>query len=393
MIKLMREKSKDENVEYDYCEIETKNVFKEQFDSIKKTHVHTKEHSDSLIDKLNLKSAANEDLKAQIQDKGIVEQSKAKQPLDKELDFACCPDWSLVSGLQMFKTHDREPLSTHELYNGTEFVNKTLCEFHENVGRTPQQNGVVKRRNQILVDDAHTMLIFAKALLFLWAEAIDTTCYTQNRSIIRRRYNKTPYEPMQDKKPDLSFFHVFGALCYPTNDNDDFGNLDAKADIDKVLLIKLKWIYKVKTDEFGEALKNKARLVAQGFRQEQGINFEESFAPVTRIEAIRIFVANAAHKNMTIYQMDVKMAFLNGELKEGVYVSTPNPLARRIYQSPRGIFINQSKYASEIVKKYGMLSSDSVDTPMVEKSKLDEVLQGTPIDATLYRGMNGPIRI
>ncbi|GKB97497.1 retrovirus-related pol polyprotein from transposon TNT 1-94 [Tanacetum coccineum] len=92
---------------------------------------------------------------------------------------------------------------------------------------------------------------------------------------------------------------------------------------DKVFLIKLKWIYKVKTDESGGVLKNKARLVAQGFRQEEGIDFEESFAPVARIEAIRIFVANAAHKNMTIYQMDVKTAFLNGELKEEVYVSQP----------------------------------------------------------------------
>ncbi|GJW88147.1 retrovirus-related pol polyprotein from transposon TNT 1-94 [Tanacetum coccineum] len=74
----------------------------------------------------------------------------------------------------------------------------------------------------------------------------------------------------------------------------------------KVFLIKLKWIYKVKTDEFGEVLKNKARLVAQGFRQEEGIDFEESFAPVARIEDICILVANAAHKNMPIYQMDGK---------------------------------------------------------------------------------------
>ncbi|GJR96192.1 copia protein [Tanacetum coccineum] len=85
---------------------------------------------------------------------------------------------------------------------------------------------------------------------------------------------------------------------------------------DKVLLIKLKWIYKVKMDEFGGVLKNKARLVAQGFRQEEGINFEESFAPIARIQAIRIFIANVAHKNMTIYEMEVKTAFLNGELKE-----------------------------------------------------------------------------
>ncbi|GJU19177.1 retrovirus-related pol polyprotein from transposon TNT 1-94 [Tanacetum coccineum] len=93
--------------------------------------------------------------------------------------------------------------------------------------------------------------------------------------------------------------------------------------LDKVMLIKLKWIYKVKTDEFGGVLKNKARLFAQGFRQEEGIDFEESFTPVARIEAIRIFVANAANKNMTIFQMDVKMTFLNGELKEKVYVSQP----------------------------------------------------------------------
>ncbi|GJR59383.1 retrovirus-related pol polyprotein from transposon TNT 1-94 [Tanacetum coccineum] len=90
---------------------------------------------------------------------------------------------------------------------------------------------------------------------------------------------------------------------------------------DKVFLIKLKWIYKVKTDEFGGVLKNKARLVAHGFRQEEGIDFKESFAPVSRIEAIRIFIENTAHKNMTIYQMDVKTAFLNGKLKEVVYVS------------------------------------------------------------------------
>nr|GEV46386.1 retrovirus-related Pol polyprotein from transposon TNT 1-94 [Tanacetum cinerariifolium] len=92
---------------------------------------------------------------------------------------------------------------------------------------------------------------------------------------------------------------------------------------DKVMLIKLKWIYKVKTDKFGEVLKNKARLVAQGFMQEEGIDFEESFAPIARIEAICIFVANAANKNLMIFQMDIKMAFLNDELKEEVYVSQP----------------------------------------------------------------------
>ncbi|GKB58598.1 retrovirus-related pol polyprotein from transposon TNT 1-94 [Tanacetum coccineum] len=224
-------------------------------------------------------------------------------------------------------------------------------------------------------------------------------------------------------------------------------------------------IANVKTNKFGGVLKNKARLVAQGFRQEEGIDFDELFAPIPRIEAIRIFIANAANKNMTIYQMDVKTAFLNGKLKEEVYVSQlegfvdqDNPshvyklkkalyvnptlfirkagnellllqiyvddiifastntamcnefanlmttkfkmsmmgqmsffLGLQISQSPRGIFINQSKYAFEIIKKYGLLTSNSVDTPMVEKNKLDNDLQGTPVDATLYRGIIGSL--
>nr|GFC92682.1 retrovirus-related Pol polyprotein from transposon TNT 1-94 [Tanacetum cinerariifolium] len=89
---------------------------------------------------------------------------------------------------------------------------------------------------------------------------------------------------------------------------------------DKVMVITLKWIFKVKLDELGGILKNKARLVARGYRQEEGIDFEESFAPVARIEAIRIFLAYAPQKNMVVYQMDVKTAFLNGTLREEVYV-------------------------------------------------------------------------
>ncbi|GJX55157.1 retrovirus-related pol polyprotein from transposon TNT 1-94, partial [Tanacetum coccineum] len=92
---------------------------------------------------------------------------------------------------------------------------------------------------------------------------------------------------------------------------------------DCAIVIALKWIYKVKLDEYGDVLKNKVRLVAKGYRQEEGIDFEESFTPVARLEAIRIFIANAASKNMIVYQMDVKTAFLNGEFKEEVYVSQP----------------------------------------------------------------------
>nr|GEY41933.1 copia protein [Tanacetum cinerariifolium] len=93
--------------------------------------------------------------------------------------------------------------------------------------------------------------------------------------------------------------------------------------LDCVMIIALKWIYKVKLDEYGDVLKNRARLLDKGYRQEEGIDFEESYAPVACIEAIRIFIANAASKKMTIYQMDVKTTCLNGELKEEIYVSQP----------------------------------------------------------------------
>ncbi|GJV62744.1 retrovirus-related pol polyprotein from transposon TNT 1-94, partial [Tanacetum coccineum] len=208
--------------------------------------------------------------------------------------------------------------------------------------------------------------------------------------------------------------------------------------LDKVMLIKLKWIYKVKTDEFGGVLKNKARLVSQGFRQEEGIDFEESFAPVARIEAISIFVANAANKNMLIFQMDVKTAFLNGELKEEVYVLQPEGFFDQEYPSHvyklKNALISQhfskgavdptlftrkagndlllvqiyvddiifastntalcNEFANQMTTKFKMSMMgqiDSVDTPMVEKNKLDKDLQGTPVDATLYRGMIGSL--
>ncbi|GJU65036.1 putative ribonuclease H-like domain-containing protein [Tanacetum coccineum] len=631
--------------------------------------------------------------------------------------------------------------------NGTEFVNQTLREYYEKVGishetsvaRSPQQNGVVERRNRTLIEAARTMLIYAKAPLFLWAEAVATACYTQNRSMIRRRHGKTPYELLHNKPPDLSYLHVFGALCYPTNDSENLGKLQPKADIgifigyaptkkafriynrrtrriietihvdfdeltamasehsssgpalhemtpatissglvpnphpstpfvppsrtdwdmlfqplfdeflnpspsvdhpapevvapineviapvladstgspssttvdqdapspsnsqttpeteppvipndveednhdievahmgndpyfgvpipeipsdqssssdsihtivhpdhqisehnskwtkdhpleniigelarpvstrlqlheqalfcyydafltavepktykdaltqacwieamqeelneferlevwelvprpDKVMVITLKWIYKVKLDELGGILKNKARLVARGYRQEEGIDFEESFAPVARLEAIRIFLAFAAHMNMVVYQMDVKTAFLNGNLREEVYVSqsdgfvdkdNPNhvyKLKKALYglkQAPRAwydmlssflisqdfskgsvdptlfirrddkelllvqiyvddiifaastpelcIFINQSKYALESLKKHGFDSCDPMDTPMVEKSKLDEDKEGKAVDPSHYRGMIGTL--
>nr|GEY68311.1 hypothetical protein [Tanacetum cinerariifolium] len=120
----------------------------------------------------------------------------------------------------------------------------------------------------------------------------------------------------------------------------------------KVIVITLKWIYKVKLGELGGILKNKARLVARGYRQEEGIDFEESFDPVARLKAIRIFL---------------------------------------ISQTPKGIFINHLKYALESLKINGFESCDPVDTPMVEKSKLDEDKEGKAVDPSHYHGMIGTL--
>nr|GEY42199.1 retrovirus-related Pol polyprotein from transposon TNT 1-94 [Tanacetum cinerariifolium] len=123
--------------------------------------------------------------------------------------------------------------------NGTEFKNKTLGKFFDEVGisqqfcaaRTPQQNRVVERRNRTLVETARTMLTFANLLLFLWAEAIATSCFIQNHSIIHKRFDKTPYELMNKRKPNIKFFRVFGCRCYLLNDYEDVRKLKAKGDI------------------------------------------------------------------------------------------------------------------------------------------------------------------
>ncbi|GJX97657.1 retrovirus-related pol polyprotein from transposon TNT 1-94 [Tanacetum coccineum] len=277
--------------------------------------------------------------------------------------------------------------------------------------------------------------------------------------------------------------------CEPPNGlNEDITN---PYECDQTLNVSASTLNLSADNTSGLAPQRKEKLVARGYRQEEGIDFEESFAPVARLDAIRIFLAYAAHMNMIVYQMDVKTAFLNGILREEVYVSQPdgfvdqdNPnhvyklkkalyglkqaprawydllskfllsqefskgtvdptlfirrqgkdillvqiyvddiifasttpelcdqfskimcskfkmsmmgkisffLGLQISQSPRGIFLNQSKYALESLKKYGMESSDPVDTPMVEKSKLDEDTQGKAVDPTHYRGMIGTL--
>nr|GFB56103.1 retrovirus-related Pol polyprotein from transposon TNT 1-94 [Tanacetum cinerariifolium] len=116
---------------------------------------------------------------------------------------------------------------------------KTLAKFFDDVGitqqfsaaRTPQQNSVMERRNRTLVEAARTMLTFTNLPSFLWAEAIATTCFTQNHSIIHKHFDKTPYELINKRKPNIKFFRVFGCRCYLLNDYEDVGKLKAKRGI------------------------------------------------------------------------------------------------------------------------------------------------------------------
>ncbi|GJW49270.1 retrovirus-related pol polyprotein from transposon TNT 1-94, partial [Tanacetum coccineum] len=171
----------------------------------------------------------------------------------------------------------------------------------------------------------------------------------------------------------------------------------------------------LKLDELGGILKNKARLVARGYRQEEGINFEESFAPVARLEK-RFMLAgqmgpwiktpNHVYKlKKALYGLkqaprawyDMLSSFLisqdfsKGSVDPTLFIRRDGKELLLISQSPRGIFINQSKYALESLKKYGFDSCDPVDTPMVEKSKLDEDKEGKAVDPSHYHGMIGTL--
>ncbi|KAJ9548566.1 hypothetical protein OSB04_021109 [Centaurea solstitialis] len=122
--------------------------------------------------------------------------------------------------------------------NGTEFRNAKLQSFLEEVGishnfsvvRTPQQNGVVERKNRTLVEAARSMIAHSGVPLSLWAEAVSTACYTQNRTLIVKRTGKTAYEMVNRRKPNIRFFRVFGCVCYLLNNRDDLGKFDAKSD-------------------------------------------------------------------------------------------------------------------------------------------------------------------
>ncbi|GJZ31261.1 retrovirus-related pol polyprotein from transposon TNT 1-94, partial [Tanacetum coccineum] len=154
-------------------------------------------------------------------------------------------------------------------------------------------------------------------------------------------------------------------------------------------------IWKNKTDVENTVIRKNSRLVAKGYGQEEGIDFEESFTPVARLEAAEIFVAYAAHNNFPIFQMDVKTTFLNGLLKEEVFVRQPDGFVdpyfpNHVYRLKKSLYgLKQApKACMDVLKKHEMEKYDTVSTPMAT-TKLDADLQGTPVEQTNYRSMIG----
>nr|GEY79574.1 uncharacterized mitochondrial protein AtMg00810-like [Tanacetum cinerariifolium] len=162
--------------------------------------------------------------------------------------------------------------------------------------------------------------------------------------------------------------------------------------------IGTKWVYINKKDERGIVVRNKARLVAQGHTQEEGIDYKEVFAPVARIEAISLFLAYASFMRFMVYQMDVKSAFLYGTIKEEVYVcqplgfedpNHPDKVYKVVKQKKDGIFINQDKYVAEILKKFGLTEGKSASTLIDTEKPLLKDPNGEDVDVHIYRSMIG----
>ncbi|GJS81368.1 retrovirus-related pol polyprotein from transposon TNT 1-94 [Tanacetum coccineum] len=256
--------------------------------------------------------------------------------------------------LKMIQRNLQAQVISVQTNRGTKFLNKTLRAYFKeerikhqtSTPRTPEQNRVVKRQNCTLVEAARMMLSASKLPLFDEIKEMSETSIDNNTSglVLERQMtldydNSSPAPQLQNVSPsadptspsqqelDLLFGPLYDELfnAEPTTltnvnaeENNDNQEEDTQFQQDDLSILYNK------NDEDQNVIRDMVRLVAKGYAQEEGIDFEESFAPVTRLEAVWIFVAYAAHKSFLIYQMDVKTTFLNGPLKEEVYVAQPD---------------------------------------------------------------------
>nr|GEV26662.1 retrovirus-related Pol polyprotein from transposon TNT 1-94 [Tanacetum cinerariifolium] len=366
--------------------------------------------------------------------------------------------------------------------NKTEFKNSKMIQFCEikgilrqfSVARTPQQKEIAERRNKTLIEATRTMLADSKLSTTFWTEAVNTACYVQNRVLVVRPQNKTPYTILNTKEhlgnlmkkmnvnstnnintvsstvnvagtnrvnvvgelpfdPNMPALEDVGTFDFSNKDEDDdevadMSNLNTtiqnkpkrplkllvcllfitrrtqkvihalkdpswiEAMQEEILQLKLqevwtlvdlpngkgaigtKWVLRNKKDERGIMIRNKERLVAQRHTQEERIDYDEVFALVARIKAIRLFLAYVSFKDFVAYQMDVKIVFLYGKIEE-VYEYTRLKkhcmdyiklleLGLQVKQKNDGIFISQDKYVAEILKKFGFIEVKNASTPM-----------------------------
>ncbi|KAI3706163.1 hypothetical protein L1987_76421 [Smallanthus sonchifolius] len=422
----------------------------------------------------------------------------------------------LKSYILMIENQSNQKVKIIRCDQGTEFKNHTLNCFCESKGiewqysapRTPQQNGFAERRNRTLIESTRSMLADSKLPLTFWAEAVSTVCYVQNRVLIVKPLNKTPYELWFQRVPYIGFLKPFGCpytilITYRVlpkfgakSDEGYFVGYSSQSKayrvfnsrtriveesasvecrehivepkkIDEALqhrswieamqeellqfkrhdvwklvdlppsqsAIGTRWVFRNKQDERGIVVKNKARLVAQGYTQEEGIDYDEVFAPVARLEAIRIFLAYAASKNFMVYQMDVKNAFLRGAIDQTLFIkdeggeillvqiyvddiifgSTRKKMCKdfeilmhskfemssmgelnlfmglQVKQVPNGIFISQSKYVKSILERFKMADCSAARAPMQVHHQLTPNKDGQDTDQHQYRAMIGSL--
>ncbi|GJZ81698.1 retrovirus-related pol polyprotein from transposon TNT 1-94 [Tanacetum coccineum] len=214
----------------------------------------------------------------------------------------------------------------------------------------------------------------------------------QNRSIVHTRYNKTPYELIRGRKPNIQYFHVFGSLCYPTNDHDDLLKMKPKADIGIFIgysessreLDGNTIMHSFELLEFKEAESSlnyqDPSNMYEFHQQHRYTNKWTKSHPIELVIGDHSKPVQTRNRLRTDAEMDVKTAFLNDPLKEEVF----------IHQSPHGIFINQSQYTMELLRKHEMEKCNTVTTPMAT-AKIDADLQGTPTDQTKYHSMIGEL--